>query len=217
MKKKAFLILFALSHISLSASSQPVQKAEYTKEDLGKYLSVNTKYPVEAMRDNIQGDVVFSFTINKNGIFENLALIQSPDVSLLNSSRTSMSSLDGEWKPALINSVPADMKYQIVFRFRIFIENKPSDYKEQSRKLFEKQKYEKALKALDSGIEDNKYDYDLYDLRSKVKEALGDSEGAKMDENTSYNLKDLIMTIVDVNVVRKSAPLGVTKTVTVSQ
>ncbi|HLN21020.1 MAG TPA: energy transducer TonB, partial [Bacteroidales bacterium] len=212
-------IMLAIVIISMPCNSQSIQKAKYLKEDLDRYLLINTKYPDEAMISNIQGDVVYSFTVNKIGRLENLALMNYPKELLLNSSRTSMSSLSGEWKPALINDNPVDKKYQIVFRFRIYFDTKPYDYKGQSKKLVEKQKNEKALKALDDGIEDNNYDYELYYLRSKVKTLLGDSEGSKKDEDISNNLKDEIMTIVDVTpmLVRRTVPLGVTKVVVSQQ
>jgi hypothetical protein len=219
MKKKIFLIMLATVIISMASNSQAIQKAKYLKEDLDRYLLINTKYPEEAMRSNIQGDVVYSFTVNKIGRLENLALMNYPKELLLNSSRTSMSSLDGEWRPAQINDNSIDKKYQIVFRFRTYVDTKPYDFKGQSKKLVEKQKYEKALKTLDEGIEDNNYDYELYALRSKVKALLGDSEGSKKDEDISNNLKDEIMTIVDVTsmLVRRTVPLGVTKVVVSQQ
>ena len=72
------------------------------------------------------------------------------------------------------------------------------------------------LKALNSGIEDNKYDYELYEFRSKVKEMLGDIEGAKNDQLNSLRLKVEIMSIIDVTepIVRRIDKLGVTKTTT---
>lgn len=205
--------------ISMPSNSQSVQKAKYLKEDLNRYLQVNTTYPVEAIRSNIEGDVVYSFTVNKNGRLENLALENYPKELLLNSTKTSMSLLDGEWKPALLNDTPIEKKYQIVFRFRSYVDTSPFDYKGQSLKFMDKQKYEKALKTLDSGIEDNNYDYELFDLRAKVKETLGDHEGAKQDASVSDKLKDEIMTVVGVTstLVRKTVPLGVTKVVAVPQ
>jgi len=219
MNKNVILIFLTLILTTMSSNSQSIQNARYMKEDLDKFLSTNTRYPIEAVRSQIQGDVVYSFTINKNGSLENLALMNYPSELLLNSSKISMSLLNGEWKPALLNDTPIDKKYQIVFRFRTYMDTNPFDYKGQSRKLIEKKKYEKALMTLDSGVQDNMYDYELYDLRSKVKEALGDSEGAKKDESISSSLKDEIMAVIDVNeiIVRKTAPLGVTKTVVVSQ
>ena len=76
--------------------------------------------------------------------------------------------------------------------------------------LFEKHKYERALKTFNSGIEDNKYDYELYELRSKVKEMLGDIEGAKNDQLNSLRLKVEVMSIIDVTAigVRRTVKLG---------
>jgi len=76
--------------------------------------------------------------------------------------------------------------------------------------LFKKQKYERALETFNTGIEDNKYDYELYELRSKVKEMLGDNEGAKNDQINSLRLKDEVMSIIDVTAigVRRTVKIG---------
>jgi hypothetical protein len=223
MLKKGTLIVLALLTIFLSSNCQIVQKsdsiikyekARYLKQDLNKFLLIKTLYPASELTSMINGDVVFSFIITKNGKLESLALKKYDNASFLNSSKKAIELLDGEWSPAKLNDSPSDMKYLIAFRFRTHSERKPYDYKGQGRNLFEKQKYERALKALNSGIEDNKYDYELYELRSKVKEMLGDIEGAKNDQITSLRLKVEIMSIIDVTepTVRRNAPLGVTRT-----
>jgi hypothetical protein len=207
MLKKRTLIVLALLTIFMYSNSQIVQKpdsiinyekAKYLKQDLNKFLSTNTGYPYNEMMNEIIGDVEFSFIINKKGMFESLALIKSDNGSLLNSSKNAINSLDGEWSPAKLNDVAVDKKYVIVFRFRCYLIHNPNDYKADGRKLFKKQKYEKALKAFNSGIEENKYDYELFELRSKVKEMLGDNEGATSDQLNAMRLKDEIMSIIDV-------------------
>jgi hypothetical protein len=219
MFKKKTLVVLALLTIFMYSNSQIVQKpdsiikyekAKYLKEDLNKFLSLKTTYPHTEMISMINGDVVFSFIITKNGKLENLALRDNTDASFLNSSKNAINLLDGEWSPAKLNDVPADKKYLIVFRFRTYVERQPYDCKAQSRNLFDKQKYERALKALNSGIEDNKYDYELFELRSKVKEMLGDNEGAKNDQLNSLSLKYEIMSIIDITamVVRRTVKLG---------
>lgn len=216
MIKKATLILMSLLTISMISKSQIIQKSDsiirnkkavYLKEDLTKFLSINTKYPKEEMMDHIQGDVVFSFIINKNGKLGSLALESIPNISLLNSAKIAINSLDGEWNSAMINNAPADRKYLIVFRFRTYLDSRPNDHKGQARKLFEKQKYERTLKLYNEGIKNNRYDFELFEFRSKVKEMLGDIEGAKSDQSISLKLKDEIMSIIDVNAI------GVTRTV----
>lgn len=219
MVMKRTLVILALLTIFMHSNSQIVQKpdsiikfekAKYLKQDLNKFLTTHTEYPFTEMTSMINGDVVFSFIINRNGTLESLALMDYPNASFLNSSKKAINSLDGEWSPAKLNDAPADMKYLIVFRFRTYVERQPYDCKAQSRNLFEKQKYERALKTLNSGIEDNKYDYELYELRSKVREMLGDIEGAKNDQLNSLRLKYEIMSIVDITsmVVRRTVKLG---------
>ena len=224
MLKKRTLVVLALLSIFMYSNSQIVQKsdsivkyekARYLKQDLNKFLILKTLYPTSELTSMITGDVVFSFIINKNGKLENLALKDFDNAFFLNSSKNAIELLDGEWSPAKLNDSPVDMKYLIVFRFRTSLERKPYDYKGQSRNLIVKQKYERALKTLNSGIEDNKYDYELYELRSKVKEMLGDKEGAKNDQLNSLKLKVEIMSIVDVTAiaVRRTVKLGETTTI----
>jgi hypothetical protein len=219
MSKKRTLVVLALFTIFTYSNSQIVQKpdsiiryekAKYLKQDLNKFLTAQTEYPYTEMTSMINGDVVFSFNITRNGILEGLALNDYPNASFLNSAKNAINSLDGEWSPAKLNDAPVDMKYLIVFRFRTYIDRKPYDSKAQGRKLIEKQKYERALKTFNSGIEDNKYDYELYELRSKVKEILGDPEGAKDDQLNSLRLKYEVFSIIDVTVigVRRTVKLG---------
>lgn len=227
MIKKVTLVVMALLVISVYAWGQAVQKsdsiikyekAKYLKEDLNKFLSARTKYPFDEMSRNIGGDVVFSIVINKDGMIGNMELQSLPNISLVNSAKAAINSLDGEWKPALIDNNPAEKEYLIVFRFRPFLDSRPVDYKSQANKQFKKQKYEKALAIYNDGIKDNNYDYELYEFRSKVKEALGDTIGAKEDLFVSNNLKNEIMSIVDIQgtIVRKVGVITTTKTVIVA-
>jgi len=224
MYKKRTLVGLALLTIFMYSNSQIVQKpdsiikyekAKYLKQDLNKFLCLKTEYPYTEMIGMKNGDVVFSFIITSNGTLESLALKDYPNASFLNSSKNAINSLDGEWSPAKLNGAPVDNKYLIVFRFRTYVEHQPYDYKARSRNLFEKHKYERALKTLNSGIEDNKYDYELYELRSEVKKMLGDNEGALNDQLNSFRLKNEIMSIINITsmIVRRTVKLGETTTI----
>lgn len=219
MIKKVILIVMSFLTIFMSSRSQTIQKSDsiitykkamYLKEDLTKVLSFITKYPKEEMMNSIQGDVVFSFIINKNGKLERLSSESLSNISLFNSANIAIKSLNGEWKPAMIDNAPADKKYLIVFRFRTYVDSRPYSYKSQARRLFEKQKYEKALKLYNEGIKENKYDSELFEFRSKVKEILGDIDGSKKDQSISLNLKDEIMAIIDITAmsIRKTVKTG---------
>jgi hypothetical protein len=221
MIKRITLVVLALLTFFMYSNSQIVQnpdslikyeKARYLKQDLYKFLSTHTEYPYTEMMSMLDGDVVFSFNINRDGKLESLALKDYSDASFINNSKNAISLLDGEWSPTKLNDAPVEQKYILVFRYRTYVERKPYDCRAESRKLIEKQKFEKALKTLNSGIEDNKYDYELYELRSQAKEKLGDNEGAKDDQLNSLRLKVEVMSVIDVTsmVVRRTVKMGET-------
>jgi tetratricopeptide (TPR) repeat protein len=173
-------------------------KARCLKEDLATFLQKNTKYPVSALQNNIEGDVILSFVIRKTGKLDSLLVISSPDMVLSQSAFESFNRIDNKWSPTVDNNVPIDKKYLIVFRYRMSMNFKPVDYKRDADDYFKKQKFEKALKNYNKAIEDNQYDYESFVSRAKVKEKLGELEGSKQDYKTSKLLKNEIMTFVDV-------------------
>ena len=67
-----------------------------------------------------------------------------------------------------------------------------------AEKYFDKQKFNRALKGFNRAIKDNKYDFELFELRSKTKEKLGDIHGARIDNLNSIILKGKIISIVNV-------------------
>lgn len=220
MKKTAILfavLLLTFNTIVMSQTTQKpdsiqtVEKAKYLKEDLTKFLSKNVAYPNEAIRSNIQGDVVLSFTITKNGKLDSLTILKSPDFSFSTSTIVAFDRLYEQWSPSRINDRPVDKKYFIIIRFRIYINTQPPDNKSKTAVYIKKQKFEKALKLLNNAIKDNQYDFELFESRSQVKEILGDTEGSKQDQIASDNLNNEVMTVVDINAI------GITRTVVVKE
>lgn len=207
MKKITLLFVITFLTFNLFVSSQTIQKADsissvekakYLKEDLAKLLSKNINYPLDALKNNIDGDVVFSFIINKNGEVDSLTMRSSPDVILSSSALVALNLLDKKWSPAKINYVPIDKKYLIVFRYRMYLNTQPSDYKHDALGYLNKQKYDKALKIYNKAIKDNQYDFELLELRSQIKGLLGDVEGSKQDLQTSTRLHNDIMSVINV-------------------
>lgn len=214
MKKSLFLSVFLLLIAAVIANSQTTpatqkaavnQKARYLKEDLKAFLTRNTLYPREGLSNNIEGDVVLSFVINKEGRMDSLTIENSADNSLAVSAVTAFTKVsDHEWSPARVNDQPVDQKYKVVFRFRQFFDTEPYDYKAQAWRLFDKEKYEKALKVYNEGIEDNQYDVAMFEERSRVKKILGDTEGSQLDHAIAAALKEEIMTVVNINAVART-------------
>lgn len=207
-----FIALFCFSCVLKSQSVQDpdstsnIQNAEYLKGDLIKLLGNNTRYPVEALKNNLQGDVILSFVINSEGKMENLNVLSAPGVSLYNSTIESFNHLENEWSPCKINGEPVDKEYMLIYRYRMYVNTQPPDYKKRAGKLFEKGKYERALKFYDKAIEENQYDYTLFLSRAKVNEMLGNTEEAEEDVLESKKIRNKILSVVDI--------AGIAKTVT---
>lgn len=186
-----------------------IEKAKYLKEDINALLTKTTRYPKENIENKVQGDVIISFTINKEGQLDNLAVVNAAEPSLMASAISSFAEVTGnKWSPAKMDNTPVDKQYKVVFRFRQFVNEQPFDYNERASHLLNKEKYDKALKTCDSGIEENPYDDTLFEIRSQIKEKLGDMEGARIDHAIASTLKDEILTFVNLYVI------GVTRTVT---
>lgn len=207
MKKPASLISAFLLLFSLIVYSQPNQKADsvilfekakYLKADLTKYLSETVQYPEQALLKNKYGDVVLSMIIDKTGKIDSVAIVKSPDFLFSTSAIVAINSLADQWSPTKINGKAVNKEYNIAFRYRIYKDIQPPDYKSAALRSHKKQKYEKALDLLDKAIYENQYDYELFELRSRIKETLGDHEGAVKDLKTSDELKDKILSVVDV-------------------
>ncbi len=207
MKRKPIVFLVAFLCLNAILKSQNLQdldtirsvkKAEYIKEDLTKFLQRKTIFPLDAVKNNIQGDVILSSVISKDGKLNNLKVLSSPDKLLSASSLISFQRIINEWNPCKDNGKPIDREYLIVFRYRIYLNEQPPDDNERAEKLIKKQKYEKAQKLLDAAITDNPFDYKLFESRSIIKEILDNAEDAKKDFEQSNKLYNEIIALVDV-------------------
>lgn len=216
MIRRVVCFLMPLLSVCILATSQvkeaeesiaAVQKPEFRNGNLDEFLASICKYPAEALEKNAQGDVVVSFTIDKNSRITNIKIENSPDKLLSACSLDAINPLDKVLTPARMDGSPIDKRYSIVFRYRIQLETEPTDYRAQAVKSFEKQKYDKALNSYDKAIKDNLYDFRLYESRAVIKERLRDIDGSKEDKLTSVKLQEEILTIVFITmrgVVRKA-------------
>ena len=207
MRNFLLIIVTTFLTLNLTVNSQTIQKAEqistfekakYLNEDMAKFLRNKTHYPQEAFTNGIQGDVMFSMIIHKNGEMDSLLFVSSPNIMLSQSTLAALTSMEKKWSPASINNIPINKKYFIVFRYRVYMNTEPDDIKGRADGLFEKKKYDRALKIYNQAINDNIFDYTLLESRSKVKELLGDIEGSKQDHNAATKLNDDVMTFVDI-------------------
>jgi|WetSurMetagenome_2_1015567.scaffolds.fasta_scaffold00002_231 hypothetical protein len=185
-------------NITNSDSIPHIEKPRIPNEDINEFLSRITKYPVQALKGNIQGNVLVSFSVELNGQLSGLKVESSPDNTLSVSSIDATKTLTKTLTPARQGNNPVVKQYYIAFIFRIETGSEPADYKTQARKTFEKGKYEKSLVLLNRAIDDNPYDSGLFVARAEVKEKLGDTPGAIEDKLYALNLEEDFLTKVNV-------------------
>jgi hypothetical protein len=202
MRLPFFMLMFMLLPC-LTAKSQSeeiiTQKASFNGADLAMYLSKSALYPQTCLARNIQGDVILSYNITKEGILDSIMIISSPDPAFSTSAVSAIVSLDQKWKPTTINNIPVSKKYLTVFRYRMYMNSAPVDYTKDILKSIEKEKYEKGLKLCNDAIKENKYDYALYKYRAQIKTKLGDLEGAEKDHLTSMGINDQLMVYINIS------------------
>ena len=215
MRKFVVVFAFVFLTLHLSVYSQKVvkinsvdyEKARYLKEDLKKFLSGKTRYPIIKMatnvnfKDNIEGEVIYSFLINKNGNLADL-ILESTNANILSDrALEALMKMDNSWSPTKINHIAVDKKYKIIFRFRSYLDTEPLEYKKLIAGFVKKQKYDKAIKLYDEQINNNPFDFELFTERSKLKELVGDKTGAILDYNAANDLNNEFMSVVNVIVV----------------
>jgi hypothetical protein len=199
----------------------PNRKAVNAFGNATELLAKNANFPVDQLGPSAagsEGDVILSLVIRKSGKSDSLSIVSSVGKSFSTSAIVAFSKLPDEWKPATINNEPVDRRYLIIFRYRKYLDTQPYDYRGKIAQLLSREKYKEALKQLNRAIQDNKYDSGLFDSRSKVKQVLGDEEGATADKSTSVQLSEGILSLVEVKVMgistTKKVMIGTTTTTT---
>lgn len=185
-----------------SSSVQKVQNAKYLGGNLSELIKKRIVYPEAAIENSIDGDVIVSFVVNSNGKLDSLTVTESPGDILSVEVKSALKRIMNNWMPCRINGNKVNRQYSIVFRFRLYKNRKPPVYRERADKLFIREKYKKALKFYNRAIEDNSYDYRLFDSRAETRDELGDTEGADTDFRKAERLQNTIITVVDIVVIR---------------
>ena len=85
---------------------------------LMKYLSENVKYPVEAQKNGVQGRIVISFIVEKDGAVSNVKIARSVD-DLLDKEACRVVKQMPKWTPGMQNGKPVRVKYNVPVSFRL--------------------------------------------------------------------------------------------------
>ena len=85
---------------------------------LANYLGNNVVYPTVAIQNNIQGRVIVSFIIEKDGSVSNVELISGVD-PLLDAEALRVVKAMPSWNPGKINGKPVRTQYALPITFRL--------------------------------------------------------------------------------------------------
>ena len=90
------------------------------KEALLKYIAENTKYPADAIENNIQGRVYVKFVVSADGTVKRAELLRGLHPSLDEEALRVVSSLPA-WKPGRQNGQPVSVWFNVPVTFQIII------------------------------------------------------------------------------------------------
>lgn len=134
MKLKT-LMLFAMFLVCAGANAQRTEQTDtlsdkvYNVVDempsypggtglLMKYLSTQIRYPADAMKNRIEGRVVVSFVVEKDGTVSNVAC-QKRLYPSIDAEAVRVVKKMAKWKPGRQNGVPVKVKYMLPVRFSL--------------------------------------------------------------------------------------------------
>ena len=83
-----------------------------------QYLSSNIKYPVVAEENGIQGRVIVTFVVEKDGSITDVRVVKSVDPSLDKEAQRVVKSMP-KWIPGKQNGAPVRVKYTVPVTFRL--------------------------------------------------------------------------------------------------
>jgi protein TonB len=131
--KKILFTLIALTFI-LSAKAQTNQKGDTTNhiftgtdhipefpggmQELYNFLSTNIRYPAISRQKGIQGRVVITMVVEKDGTLSNIRLVRGVATDIDNEALRVMG-LSPKWKPGTQNGIPVRVAYAMPINFSL--------------------------------------------------------------------------------------------------
>ncbi len=85
---------------------------------LFKFISENIQYPVEAQINQSTGVVVCQFTVNEDGLIDNIICVRKADPVLVKEAIRLIKSMP-KWLPGLQNNQPVKTKFTLPITFRM--------------------------------------------------------------------------------------------------
>jgi tetratricopeptide (TPR) repeat protein len=169
--------------------SMGYERAKLDDLSFKEFFTERTKYPINAVRDNIEGVVVLSFEIDSVGNIDKIEIIENPNSLLSLEAVLSLQKSEGSWIPAELNGSNINETYLAIFSFlNKSTKEKYSSNQSKAAKYLKKGKFEHALKAISKAEEINSYDPKLYQTKSIIYQKLGERE---LSDKTIKKIQDL--------------------------
>ena len=86
--------------------------------DINLWLAQNMRYPEEAEKNNIEGKVIVSFVIEKDGSVSNIKALKSPHSSLTEEVVRLVKAMPN-WNPGTMSGKPVRVKYTLPLSFKL--------------------------------------------------------------------------------------------------
>ncbi|MBQ9178972.1 MAG: energy transducer TonB [Prevotella sp.] len=86
--------------------------------DINLWLAQNMRYPKEAVKNNIEGKVIVSFVIEKDGSVSNIKALKSPHSSLTEEVVRLVKAMPN-WNPGTMSGKPVRVKYTLPLSFKL--------------------------------------------------------------------------------------------------
>ena len=131
MKRIIFIVLAIMVTLSINAQSEATHVEEKVYDvveempqfpggpsALFEYLSNNLQYPVVAEENGVQGRVIVTFIVEKDGSISNAKVVKAVDPALDKEAIRLVESMPN-WIPGKQNGEPVRVKYTVPVTFRL--------------------------------------------------------------------------------------------------
>jgi periplasmic protein TonB len=98
------------------------QKSECAQKKLFEYINTNLKYPEEAKKNGVQGQVVLKFVVNKVGEITKVEILRDPGAGLGEAAKElvlSMNKMTERWSSGKQRNRPVNVWYTLPVKFSL--------------------------------------------------------------------------------------------------
>lgn len=142
------------------------------------FCNKNIEIPNEVKKNNTQGMVVISFTLDESGNIKNPVIENSVCEACDREALRVLSLTSDKWKPRIENEKPVSLYIEVSISFNAIPQPELKPLKEQVGVLYENEKYEEALSLINKILLNQPYDSSFIMGKGIVLKAMGRTEEA---------------------------------------